>query len=258
MGKQSHTVKELADLSGVSVRTLHYYDEIGLLVPDRNESGYRVYGREQVARLQAILAMRACALPLGEIRSLLSAADSDGKRALMAHLQRLQAQRNDVDEAMRRTREALSLMEGMEAMDDKNKFEELKLKSVETFEATYGQKARALYGDEAIDGANQKFLAMGEDAWSAKELLEKAIIAQLKVAMASGDPASAASRELAGMHTAWIQMHWADGTYSTKAHRGLAQGYLADDRFKAYYDSAAGEGATEFLVKALLANLSHL
>ncbi len=255
MGKQSYTVKELADLSGVSVRTLHYYDEIGLLVPDRDKSGYRVYGQEQVARLQSILAMRACALPLHEIKELLGTADSDGKRALMAHLQRLQAQRTSIDEAMRRTRSALSLMEGMEDMNNEEKFEELKKQSVETFEATYGSEARALYGDEAIDGANEKFLAMSEDAWNAKELLEKAIIAQLAVAMATGDPASAAARELAEMHAAWIQMHWADGTYSVEAHRGLAQGYLADDRFKAYYDRAAGEGATEFLVKALLANL---
>ena len=255
MSQQNYTVKELADLSGVSVRTLHYYDEIGLLVPNRDGSGYRVYGQEQVARLQSILAMRACALPLGEIKALIGAADSDGKCALMAHLQRLQAQRNDIDEAMRRTRNALSLMEGMEAMNDKEKFEELKKHSIETFEATYGEEARELYGDEAIDGANEKFLAMSEDAWNAKELLEKAIITQLKVAMATGDLASAASRELAEMHAAWIQMHWPDGTYSPEAHKGLAQTYLADDRFKAYYDNATGEGATEFLVESLLANL---
>ena len=61
MGDRTYTVKELADLAGVSVRTLHYYDEIGLLIPERNESGYRVYGKTQVGRLQEILAMRACA-----------------------------------------------------------------------------------------------------------------------------------------------------------------------------------------------------
>lgn len=255
MSQQSYTVKELADLSGVSVRTLHYYDEIGLLVPDRDRSGYRVYGQEQVAKLQSILAMRACALPLNEIKVLLSSADFDGKRALMAHLQRLQAQRNDIDEAMRRTRNALSLMKGMETMNDAEKFEELKKQSIETFEATYGEEARELYGNEAIDGANEKFLAMSEDAWNAKELLEKTIIAQIKVAKATKDPTSTAAQELAEMHAAWIQMHWADGTYSVEAHKALAQGYLADDRFMAYYDSAAGERATEFLVKALLANL---
>ena len=152
-------------------------------------------------------------------------------------------------------RDALSLMQGMEAMNDEEKFEALKKHSVETFEATYGEEARELYGDEAIDGANEKFLAMSKDAWNVKELLEKAIIGQLKVAMATGDPTSTASRELAEMHAAWIQMHWADGTYTSEAHKALAQGYLADKRFKAYYDDAAGEGATEFLVEALLVNL---
>ena len=74
---------------------------------------------------------------------------------------------------------------------------------------------------------------------------------QLRAAMATGDPAGEPARELARMHARWIALHWGEGRYSREAHRGLAQMYLADDRFRAYYDEAAGEGATEFLVAAL-------
>ena len=69
--------------------------------------------------------------------------------------------------------------------------------------------------------------------------------------MATGDPAGEPARELARMHARWIALHWGAGRYSREAHRGLARMYLADDRFRAYYDTAAGEGATEFLVAAL-------
>ncbi len=95
----------------------------------------------------------------------------------------------------------------MEAMNDFQKFEELKRASIENFEETYGREARELYGDEAIDASNAKFTSMSEDAWNAKELLETAIIAQLKVAMATGDATSTAAQELTEMHATWIQMH---------------------------------------------------
>ena len=86
-------------------------------------------------------------------------------------------------------------------------------------------------------------------------MLEESIKVQLRLALESGDPASEASAELARMHARWIRMHWGDATYSREAHLGLAQGYLADERFVDYYDSSCGEGATAFLVKTLRANL---
>ena len=60
----TYTTKQLADLAGVSVRTLHHYDKIGLLRPQRRENGYRVYGPDEVDRLQLILVYRASGMPL--------------------------------------------------------------------------------------------------------------------------------------------------------------------------------------------------
>lgn len=70
-------------------------------------------------------------------------------------------------------------------------------------------------------------------------------------ARVTGDARGGEARELAAMHARWIKLHWGEGAYSPEAHRRLAHGYLADDRFRSYYDSRAGEGATEFLVAAL-------
>lgn len=125
---------------------------------------------------------------------------------------------------------------------------------LERHEATYGAEARERYGDKAVDEANERLMNLSRDEWEAKDLLEESIKVQLRIAMAEGDVRGAAAAELARMHARWIAMHWG-GSYSREGHLGLAQGYLADQRFRDYYDSACGEGATEFLVAALQANL---
>ncbi|MBO4365887.1 MAG: TipAS antibiotic-recognition domain-containing protein [Eggerthellaceae bacterium] len=107
----------------------------------------------------------------------------------------------------------------------------------------------------AVDAANQNLLNMSQDEWATKEALEESIKEQLRLAMANGDVRGEEARELTRMHASWIRMHWGQSAYTSQAHRGLACGYLADSRFRDYYDTAAGEGATDFLVEALLANL---
>ena len=124
----------------------------------------------------------------------------------------------------------------------------------EKHEQTYGKEARERHGDEAVDAANERLMSMSRDEWEAKDLLEESIKVQLRLAMADGDPAGDVAAELARMHARWIAMHWG-GSYSREGHLGLAQGYLADQRFRDYYDSACGEGATELLVKVLKANV---
>ena len=136
-------------------------------------------------------------------------------------------------------------------MSEHEAFEALKRHAIEENERAYGREAREWYGDDAVDAANERLTSLPRDEWDEKDQLERAIREQLRTAMATGDPAGEPARELARTHARWIALHWGEGHYSREAHRGLAQMYLADDRFRAYYDTAAGEGATEFLVAAL-------
>ena len=122
-------------------------------------------------------------------------------------------------------------------------------------EQCFGSEARARYGNEVVDAANERLLDMGDEEWETKEKLEAAIIDQLKKAMLTGDTSSPEAVKLARMHADWIRMQWAEGAYSPQAHVCLARGYLADNRFVEYYDSRAGKGATEFLVEAIEAAL---
>lgn len=126
---------------------------------------------------------------------------------------------------------------------------------VQANEHRYGTEARERYGNEAVDASREKLLSMSDAEWESKEELEAAIIDQLKRAMAQSDPASETAAVLAKMHARWIQMHWGEGAYTPEAHNGLADSYLADQRFVDYYDSRVGKGATDFLVAAIHANI---
>ena len=86
-------VGELAKRTGISVRTLHHYDEIGLVSPShRTESGHRLYGREEIVRLQQVLSLRQLGFPLEEIRDVLARRDFDAQRLVLDHIERLKRQ----------------------------------------------------------------------------------------------------------------------------------------------------------------------
>src|SRR5512142_78697 len=84
--RHTYTVQQLARLAGVSVRTLHYYDQIGLLKPSaRTAAGYRLYGEADLLRLQQILFFRELDFPLTEIQAILDQPDFDQVKALRDH-----------------------------------------------------------------------------------------------------------------------------------------------------------------------------
>ena len=122
-----YTVKQLAALSGVTPRTLRWYDLEGLLKPlRRTDAGYRLYGPQEVDRLQQILFYRALDLPLAEIRTLLGRPDFDRQAALQSHLSALEARRAQLDALILTVKKTLK---GASMMSDLEKFECLKIKS---------------------------------------------------------------------------------------------------------------------------------
>lgn len=250
----TYTVGQLAKAAGTSTRALRHYEEVGLLTPARNKSGYRVYSAADAHKLAQILAMRACGLSLTTIKHLLEDPTACVRDALVAHLKELRAQQESLACVARRTEAAIAAIERIEGMDAKDAFETMKEEGLAQFEAQYGAEARERYGDAAIDATNERLMALNQSEWDAKELLEESIKAQLRLVMAAGNTSGEEAAELARMHARWIRIHWGNG-YSREAHLGLARGYLDDPRFVAYYDEACGEGATQALVDSLEANL---
>lgn len=258
MTNTQYSISELAKKSGLSVRTLRYYDQIGLLRPKRKDNGYRCYGQEEVRRLQQIMVLRTCGLPLADIAQSLAHKDFDLKTKLCEHLSDLHVQLETVTSAISATEKTIDELEDFEMMNDDEKFEKLKADAIAAHEKEYGKEARSRYGDAAVDEANENLRAMSKQDWDEKEMLEQRIKDKLVAAMATKDPTSPESQEVAKMHAQWITAHWGAHSYTPDAHRGLVEGYLLDPRFIAYYDSACGEGATEFLRDIVLANIAAL
>ena len=250
-----YTVGQLARMSGVSVRTLHHYDQLGLLVPERKPNGYRSYGSREAARLQLILLYRSCGMDLADIAEMVDSPSFSEEEALERQLALLRQEQARIDTLINTVERTLDATRKGETMSDRARFEGLKAQAVADNERDFGVEARKRHGDAAIDDANQKLLSMDEETWNDMQALERRILELLTAALATGDPTSPQSAELVRAHARWIQLHWGEGTYSTDAHRGLADGYLADERFVAYYDTPCGEGATRFLRDAIHANL---
>lgn len=119
-------------------------------------------------------------------------------------------------------------------------------------ETVYGAELRESYGDDVVDAANKKYMGMGEAAHLQADELELAIKEQLRRAMEKGDVEGPEARMLVELHAQWLKMYWPDGLYSPEAHKGLADGYVADERFRAYYEEIA-PGAAQFLRDAVYA-----
>lgn len=251
--RASYTVGSLAKLAGVTVRALHHYEDEGLLHPERTASGYRCYGAADVERLQQILLLRSCGLSLGDIRGALDNGDFDFHAVLIDHLATLRAQQKELETLVGTVEKTIASLEGRCTMTDEERFEGMKARAIAENEERYGAEVRRRHGDAAMDAANERMAGMSQEEWGDAKALEAAILEQLTAAKATGDPTGEAARKLCAMHARWLQMHWGEGAYSPAAHAALAEGYVADQRFTAYYDEAAGEGATAFLRDALIA-----
>ena len=123
-------------------------------------------------------------------------------------------------------------------------------RAVRTNEERFGAEARERYGNEAVDAANERILDMDAVSWNDLKELERAVLGQLSIALADGDPHGPEAAKLVAMHRRWVGLHWGTAPEDA-AYLRLVQGYLADPRFVAYYDSPCGEGATAFLAKAV-------
>lgn len=230
-----YTVQKLGKLAGISTRTLRYYDEIGILKPARiNSSGYRIYGQKEVDTLQQILFYRELGINLEVIKSIITSTSFDNTNALKEHREKLLAKREQLDMLIANVDKTIASTEGRIKMSDKEKFEGFKQNMIDKNEEKYGAEIRAKYGDKTVDESNKKFKNMTKEQYGEFEKLGFEVIDTLKAAFATGDPAGELAQKAADLHRTWLSYSW--NSYSKDAHAGLAQMYVDDERFTAYYD----------------------
>ena len=245
-----YTISKLAKLANVSARTLRYYDEINLLKPTRiNSSGYRIYGQKEVDRLQQILFYRELGVELDTIISIMNNPNFDKSTALQSHLYQLELKRSRLEKLIEMVEKTIAYEKGEIEMSDEQKFEAFKDKLIEQNEEKYGEEIREKYGKDVVENSNAKFKNMSKEQYEHMVQLGEEILELLPKALSTGDPASPLAQEVASKHKQWLTFTWP--SYSKEAHRGVAEMYVADERFKAYYEKC-GNGATEFLRDAII------
>jgi DNA-binding transcriptional MerR regulator len=228
-------VKEVADLVGISVRTLHHYDEIGLLIPNETtESGYRLYSNENLETLQQILFFKELGFPLKKIKEIINSPSFDRQEALELHRKMLLEKRNRLDQMIATIEKTMKHSKGEINMSNEEKFE-----GFDFSHNPYEQEARERWGDKAVDNANVKFGKMEQDAMNS--IYRK--LASIRHESPESKEAQTAIKE-------WYDFLNKIATYSLEAFKGLGQMYIDDERFTKNIDKF-GEGLATFMCDAM-------
>jgi DNA-binding transcriptional MerR regulator len=237
------TVGTVAELTGISVRTLHHYDHIGLVVPSlRTAAGYRGYTDADVERLHLVLVYRAVGLPLDEIGTLLDDPDVD----VVAHLQRQHRLLLEQSERLQHTIEAVEeLMNAHRDGIQLSTEEQVEIFGTSQFGDEYAAEAEERWGDtDAWWQSQQRVSRFSKQDWVDIKAEGDALLAALAQAKRDGiEPGSSEANELAVRHRESIERFY---DCSDEMHRCLAEMYLADERFTRYYDDVE-PGLTQFV-----------
>ncbi|MBO5522245.1 MAG: MerR family transcriptional regulator [Roseburia sp.] len=234
------TVNEISKLTGVSVRTLHYYDAIGLLHPtETTGAGYRLYDDTSLCRLQNILMFRELQFPLKEIKKILDSPVFDPEEALDQQIQLLELQKSHIEELISFAREIKE--KGVRTMNfeafSKSEMEQYAKEVTEKWGTTkayeeYQEKTKQKNGEEFEETA-KKLMDIFSEIGTMKEL----------------SPADSAVQEKIGALQAFITDNYYRCT--PEILKGLGEMYVEDERFRRNIDSAGGEGTAAFVREAI-------
>lgn len=235
-------INEVARRTGVTVRTLHYYDQIGLLKPSRiTEAGYRLYDREALAALQQILFFRELDFPLREIRAIMEKPGYDRREALEKHWEMLLKKRERLDGLIDLVDRTLGGENDMSFQEfDKTELEEMKDKYASEVRERWG-------GTAAYREAREKTANYDGEQWSAVND-EGAALMRAFAKHRSEAPESAAVQELVRQWKDYITKNFYHCTDEILA--GLGAMYTGDERFTENIDRN-GEGTAAFMARAI-------
>lgn len=243
MTKQYH-IHELAELAGVSVRTLHHYDAIGLLVPSRNkENAYRTYDEEHLRKLQHILFYRELDFPLEEIRRIMEDPSFNRSAALAIQRELLVKKQTRLAKLINTIDRTITAESTHTPMDDNELYDAFKDDDVKA----YVEEAKARWGN--TDAWKQSMertrrMTKADMAKLKKKADEFMRILATHVAM---DPACGAAQQLIAQHYEGLRTFYDP---NPALYRGLADMYIADPRFTLYYEKYA-KGLAQFMHKAM-------
>lgn len=245
----NYTIKDVSAISGISKRTIRFYDEIGLLKPIAlTESNYRIYDDTSLDILQQILIYKELDMDLKTIKAIINKSEFDVLTELYNNYDKIEIKKERLAKIQLLIKDTISNHERNEIMSNAKKFEAFKEKVIENNEQKYGDELRSKYDKTTIESSNEKIRKMSKYQMKHAELLEKEIKVLLKDAVLTATIDSVKARDLCKLHQEWIKMYWP--VYKIEAHMELVEMYLQDDRFNQYYENIE-VGATLFLRDAM-------
>jgi MerR family transcriptional regulator, thiopeptide resistance regulator len=223
------TVKQLSKLAGVTPRTLHHYDAIGLLKPSRvGNNGYRYYGEESLLQLQQILFYRELDIPLEDIKKIMAQSRFDVLKALESHKVALKKRMDRIERLLQTVDNTINDLKGKKKMNPKGLFEGFSDEEQEKL----ADEAAQRWDAETVRTSNKKWKSYS-DAEKKKILAEgNALYSDLAAVMSKG----AASKDVQAIVTRWhkhMQYFWSPNDDQLL---GLADLYNDDPRFKANFE----------------------
>lgn len=237
------TVKQLSDLAGVTPRTLHHYDAIGLLKPSHvGDNGYRYYGEESLLLLQQILFYRELDLPLEDIKRILTRRDFDVLPALEGHRVELGRRIARLERLVETVDATILHLKGIKTMSNKQIFSGFSDEEQEK----YAAEAEKLYDPETVRASNRRWKAYSAD--QKKRILEEG--RQIYTEMIAAMPKGPAAPEVQLLVERWRRNMDHFWTPSLEQLPHLADIYSEDPRFKANFD-ALQPGLAEFMGQAV-------
>jgi DNA-binding transcriptional MerR regulator len=251
MSAKSYTVSQVARIARITVRTLHHYDEIGLLLPSsRSASGYRLYSEADLQRLHQVLLFRELGFPLEAIQQMLQDPAFDRKTALRAQRELLCGQIRKTEALIQAVDAQLEALEGGTEMDFEKLFDGFN-------PAQHEDEARERWGQtEAYKESMRRTKRYTKEDWSRIKSENDALMKALAQMLGSGRrPDEDEVAALAERHRQHIDRWYYPCPHAV--HAALADMYVADPRFQATFEKYR-EGLAQYLAEAIRANAARV
>lgn len=244
-----YKIKEVADMVGVSVRTLRHYDQVSLLKPGSvTAAGYRIYSDLDLERLQQILFFKELGFSLIEIKEILDSPGYDRRQALHSQKKLLVAKKKRLEAIIELVEQTLDSIEGGITMNKKEMFEAFDMSEIEKHQRQYAEETRQKYGHtEAYKESQKKTSAYTKEDWASIQARGSEIHQRIAELM-DKSPADPQVQKAIGD---WRQ-HISDNFYNCTLDifRGLGDLYVQDERFTASIDKVK-PGLAKYMSEAM-------
>ncbi len=243
-------IDEISNLSGLSKRSIRYYESKGLLEPKRSEGNYRLYDEKEIVRLYMIRLLKELDLSIEDIKDIVLDHQSY-EDVLSVSLKKI---KSEVQRKNKIIFTVEKIINKEKKMTEKSVFDQFKKSLIDQNNQQFGEEVKTKYGEKSLTDSNKLFMALSKEQYQDVESLNAAINEMLKISVENQlSPNSNQGIMLGKMHHKWLMYYWKE--YSKDAHEGLANMYVEDERFKKYYEDIVVGGAT-YIKEAILAYIN--